>query len=95
MDEAGVLEYVTQRFAGLDVVSASGDTFFFYDPDRSMDPRRRLPFATIVTRDAYDSVSKIDRAGVFRLNVGVSRETYRSMFGELPRFGASQRAGRS
>jgi Family of unknown function (DUF6194) len=49
-----------------------------------MDPRRRLPFATIVTRDAYERVSNLDRPGVFRLNIGVGRETYRSMFGDLP-----------
>jgi hypothetical protein len=61
---------------------AWGDTFFFYDPDD--DPRnRRLPFATIVVKDyeGFDTASHLDREGVFRVNVGVSRETFGRLFG--------------
>jgi hypothetical protein len=44
-------------------------------------PERTLPFATLVTKDDYDQVSKLSRPGVFRLNIGVGRETFRSLFG--------------
>jgi len=62
------------------VVTDSGSTFYFYDPAGDAPPDRRFPFATLVTNDAYDRASQLDRPEVFRLNVGVSRETYRSLF---------------
>src|SRR5262249_50399911 len=45
-----------------------------------------FPFATIVTKDYgdFDCASQINRPGVFRLNIGVSKETYRSLFGPQP-----------
>lgn len=61
--------------------AAWGDTFFFYDP--LGDPEaRKFPFATIVTSnyEGFDESSDLDRDGVFRLNVWVSRETIASLF---------------
>jgi hypothetical protein len=96
MDEASITRYITDTFDGVDVVVASrdtgapevawGDTFFSYDPGRQLPPERRFPFATIVTKDygAFDCASQLNRAGVFRLNIGVSKETYRSLFGPQP-----------
>ena len=59
-----------------------GDTFFFYDPERRLEGATKFPFATIVTKDYgdFDNASKLDRDGVFRLNIGVGAETYASMF---------------
>src|SRR5262249_49026212 len=53
---------------------------------RDVDPTRRQPFATIVTKDYgdFDKLSQLDRPGVFRLNIGVSRETFQTLFGYLP-----------
>jgi len=37
----------------------------------------RLPFVTIATVDNdYDRVSNLDRDGVFRLNIGISKTTF-------------------
>ena len=85
MDEASITRYIADTFAGVDVVVAScetgapevawGDTFFSYDPDRDLEPKHRLPFATIVTKDYgdFDRASNLNRPGVFRLNIGVSK----------------------
>jgi hypothetical protein len=88
MDERAIIEYITETFAGVDVVTgtdgiALGDTFFFYDPERNLDPKRRFPFATIVTKDYgdFDRASNLNRPGVFRLNIGLSNDTYRARFG--------------
>jgi hypothetical protein len=45
-----------------------------------------MPFATIVTKDygEYDNASQLDRPDVFRLNVGVGRDTFRTLFGAAP-----------
>src|SRR5262245_42769429 len=84
MDEASIAQYITDTFDGVDVVVASGDAFFFCDPGRTLPPDRRLPFATLVTDDRYDNASQLSRPSVFRLNVGVSAATYRSLFGPQP-----------
>ncbi len=84
MDAAEIVRYITETFDGLDIVEANGDTFFFYDPGRTLRPDRRMPFATLVTSDFNDQVSDLNRPGVYRLNIGVKRETYRSLFGPPP-----------
>jgi hypothetical protein len=92
MDEASVTRYIESQFPGVDVVVGSreagspeiawGDTFFIYDPERNLADSRRFPFATIVTKDYtdFDEESNLDRPGVFRLNIGLSKETFESLF---------------
>ena len=87
MDQAGITRFVTTTFAGVDAAVGSeeagspeiawGDTFFIYDPHRNLEGSRRFPFATIVIKDYgdFDIASNLDRPGVFRLNIGVSKET--------------------
>ena len=82
MDQETLAQYIVDTFDGLDIVTADGNAFYFYDPARSVPPDRRQPFATIVTNDLYDQVSNLDRPGVYRLNVGVSRQTFQGLFGE-------------
>lgn len=76
MDEKSIADYIMNTFAGVESTTALGYTLFFYGPDR------KLPFATIATADNEgDHVSNLDRPGVFRLNLGVSRQTFQSLFG--------------
>ena len=91
MDQETVIHYMIDMFMGIEVVRptdglGAGDTFIYYDPQRSLDPTRRLPFATIVTKDYgdFDHASQLNREGVFRLNVGVSPDTFRALVGCLP-----------
>jgi hypothetical protein len=81
MDEAAIARYITETFAGVEAVVADGNSFFFYNPDRALPPDHKFPFVTIVTNDAYDQASALSRPSVFRLNLGLSRETYGSLFG--------------
>ncbi len=78
MDEAAIIEFIAGALPGVERVEASGNSFFFYGGERMM------PLATLVTNDDYDSASNLKRPGVFRLNIGVSKETYRSLFGPQP-----------
>ncbi len=53
-----------------------GYSFFFYRDDRMH------AFATIAsTGNEYEKISNLDRPGVYRLNIGVSREIFKSLFG--------------
>jgi hypothetical protein len=88
MDQSAITLYISTTFAGVDVVVASresgapemswGDAFFFCEGDH------RFPFATIVTKDypGFDAASNLNRAGVFRLNIGVGKETFQALFGQ-------------
>ncbi len=79
MDEASVIHYITNTFAGVETTTAYDYIFFFYGPDR------KLPFATLANTDnEYDQVSNLNRPSVFRLNIGVGKDTYRALFGPQP-----------
>jgi hypothetical protein len=94
MDEAALTRYITETFAGVDLVVASGNTFFFYNPDPTVPPDHRFPFVTLVTNDEYDQFSNLNRPDVYRLNIGVSKQTYRALFGAPPaRDGAAEDGG--
>jgi hypothetical protein len=90
LDQAAITTYIAETCPGTNVVTgpegiAAGDTFFIYDPDRNLPDKQQIPFATVVTKDYgdFDNASNLNREGVFRLNVGVSRETFRSLFGDV------------
>lgn len=74
MDEAAITRFITETFADVHVASTQGGSFFMGSADD------KLPFATIVTSDAFDQASELDRPGVFRLNVGVSKATFDALF---------------
>jgi erythromycin esterase-like protein len=56
------------------------ERFFFVGPDR------RRPFATIVGHDipGFDDQSRLDRVGVFRLNIELGRARFQQVFGYPP-----------
>ncbi len=80
-NEAEVTAYIAQTFPGVAAISAPGGSFFFYDPDGDTPEDRRFPFVTLTINDDYDTKSNLTRPDVFRLNVGVSKVTYRVLFG--------------
>ncbi|MEU4537391.1 DUF6194 family protein [Streptosporangium sp. NPDC023825] len=62
-----------------------GDTFFYYAPDGEV-PKATQPFATIVTKDyPGDELSRLDRPGVFRLNVFAGKDAFADRTGRQPR----------
>lgn len=76
MDEKSITDHIINTFAGVETMTTLGYTFFFYGAERM------LPFTTIATADNEgDRVSNLDRPDVFRLNIGVSKQTFQSLFG--------------
>ena len=84
MDEVAITEYITSTFPGVDLVVAQGATFFFYNPDPTVEPDHRFPIVTLVTGDNFDQFSNLNRPSVYRLNIGVGKQTYRALFGAPP-----------
>jgi Family of unknown function (DUF6194) len=76
IDESFITSYITSTFENVETTVNLGYTFFFYRDDHM------LPFATIASSgNEYERISNLDRPGVYRLNIGVSRETFQSLFG--------------
>jgi hypothetical protein len=67
--------YITQQFENINVIEVEGDLFFMHNGNDKM------PFATIVVKDNdYDHVSNLNREGFYRLNIGIDKSTFMSMF---------------
>ena len=76
MDDASILRYIAQTYADADIFTAGSGTFM------SCDAEKHWPnFATLVTSDEYDPASNLDRPGVYRLNIGVSKATFEKAVG--------------
>lgn len=76
LDETFITSYITGAFEHVETAVNLGYTFFFYRDDHMH------AFATIASNgNKYEQISKLDRPGVYRLNIGVSRETFQSLFG--------------
>jgi hypothetical protein len=79
-DPEAIKHTILETWPETDLAEAMGAMFF------SLDPERHFPnFATIVTTDEHDegAPSDLARAGVFRLNIGVGRETFERLVGSM------------
>jgi hypothetical protein len=81
MDQDSIIQYITTTFDRIDVATDEGSYFFQYNPDQNPEPKYQIPFATLTISDKYDQVSDLDRPGVFRLNIGVGKESYEELIG--------------
>lgn len=82
MDEAAVIERIITSFSGVVTLASDGDTYLYHDRAGDETPDRRFPFATLVTGDRHDTFSDLGRPGVYRLNVGVGKQTFQTLFGD-------------
>jgi len=83
MDAAAVTAHIATTFADVHPVSAWGETSFFYNPGRALP--RGVYFATLKEADGdHDRASALHRPGVYRLNIGLSKPTFRALFGTIP-----------
>jgi hypothetical protein len=70
-----ITSYLLTSFEDVHQTENFGYLFFFVGEDR------RLPFVTIASQDnEYEKVSDLSRPGVFRVNVGVKKETFQDLF---------------
>ena len=79
VDLPGIVAYIPESQPGTRSVEAGGDYYFVHDPEDDL-PEHWSPWATIVTSDAHDTASDLDRPGVYRLNVGLPKERFRELF---------------
>ena len=78
MNESAVIDYIMKTFPKAETTTAYGYNMFFYGSDR------KLSFATMISSDyEYDHISNLNRPGVYRLNLGISKQTFQSLFGTV------------
>lgn len=83
MDASSISRYISSTFADIHPVAAWGETSFFYNPGRKLP--RGIYFATLKDKDGdNDRASNLQRLGVFRLNIGISKPTFHALFGVHP-----------
>ena len=79
MDDASILRFIAHAYPDADIFTAGSGTFM------SCDGEKHWPnFATLVTSDEFDPTSNLDRPGVYRLNIGVSKATFERVVGANP-----------
>lgn len=79
-----VLKYLIENYSGLKITDAWGETSLFYNPDDLL--KRGIYFCTLKNKDGVnDKASYLNRVDVFRINFGVSKKTFLSIFEELPK----------
>ncbi len=79
MTESAIEGFITGGLANTTVTENNGNLFFFFQHPGATEAAM-FPFVTLVTSDEYDQFSDLNRPGVFRLNIGVSKETFKSLF---------------
>lgn len=83
MQKEKIADYISSQYHGLVPVNAWGEQSFFYNPGGKLP--RGVYFATLKDKDGdNDKASALNRAGVFRLNFGVSKPTYENALGKRP-----------
>ncbi len=82
MTQDAIIAYVLDNFDHVQVASAYGDVFFFYNP--VPESTNEIYFATLkVSDNDFDQSSGLNRMGAFRLNMGVHRRTFTELFGSM------------
>lgn len=79
MNQADVTAYILATYPETDAFTYGNATFYSLDPDKHW-PN----FATLITADdEYDSFSNLNRPGVYRLNIGLSKQTFERLVGSI------------
>lgn len=77
MSLQAIEQYITEQLPNVTTLDNFGYRFFFYGTDQV------LPFVTIAASDnEHDKISDLDRDGVFRVNIGISKDTYNKLFAD-------------
>lgn len=79
-----ISNYLISHFSGLNEIDAWGEKSFFYNPEGLL--KRGVYFCTLKEKDGdHDKASELNRANIFRVNFGVSKQTFLNIFHTLPK----------
>jgi len=79
-----IIDYIEENLEGVIPKSSWGETSLFYNPGKVLP--NGVYFCTIKEKNgANDLASELDREGVFRLSIGLTKEAYQQQFGQKPK----------
>jgi len=75
--------YILKNFEDIYPLDTWGEKSFFLNPQQKL--KRGAYFATLKEKDGQnDKASFLNREGIFRLNLGVTKDVYLSLFSFIP-----------
>ena len=78
-----ILNYCLNTLEGTVLISSWGERGIFYNPGGKL--KRGVYVLTAKEKDGEgDKSSRLNREGVYGINLGLRRETFRRLFGSLP-----------
>jgi hypothetical protein len=79
-----IIKNITDTFEGVIPKSSWGETSLFYNPGKTLP--NGVYFCTIKEKNGdNDKSSNLDRAGVYRVSIGIGKPDYEALFGERPK----------
>ena len=79
-----IIDYTTSNYEGVVENQNWGERGLFYNPKGKLP--KGIYILTFKEKDGpNDKASNVDRPGVYRLNLGISKQTYQTLFGEIPK----------
>ena len=79
-----ILKYCLENLEGSVLVESWGEKGIFYNPGNVL--KRGVYILTVKEKDGdNDKGSDLDRPGIYRVNLGVRRNTFIKMFGTVPK----------
>lgn len=79
-----IIDYCLSNFKGTVLVESWGEKGIFYNPNQKL--KRGIYVLTIKEKDGEnDRGSNLDRRDVFRVNIGIRKESFKAIFGEIPK----------
>ena len=79
-----IINRITTDLEGVVPKNSWGETSLFYNPGNKLP--NGVYFCTIKEKDGdNDKSQNLSKNGVFRLSIGVPKETYENLFGEKPK----------
>jgi len=84
MQSDEIFKYCLENLEGVVLAKNWGEEGIFYNPNNKL--KRGVYILTIKEKDGdNDKASNINRDGVFRVNLGVRKDTFKEMFGFIPK----------
>ena len=83
MKPESIIKHITENFHGVVPKSSWGETSLFYNPGKALP--NGVYFCTIKEKNGEnDKSSELDRAGIFRVSIGINKSSYEKLFGLKP-----------
>lgn len=84
MQPKEIVEKITTDLSGVIPKSSWGETSLFYNPGKVLP--NGVYFCTIKEKNGdNDKSSELDREGIFRLSIGLTKDSYEKLFGQKPK----------